>query len=111
MGFRFIGFLALCFVGMTMLNRILEGLFITESDVSVVRTLTFTHDFTIGWFAIPVLNADFFFVGLPRLVKWDYSFFGGNAGILQYFLYSMTAALSFLLFTLIVGLAFQYFRR
>lgn len=112
MGFHLIGFLAFCFVGMTMLNRILEGVFITASDVAIINTLTITHDQTIlGLFSVPVLNLDFFFTGIPRLVKWDYSFFGGNAAIFQYFLYSLTFALSFLLFVVIIGMVSQYFAR
>lgn len=112
MGFHFIGFLAFAFVGMTLLNRILEGAFIAASDVSIMNTLTITRDQSIfGLFNVPVINTDFFFVGIPRLVKWDYSFFGGNAEIFQYFLYSMTFALTFLLFTIIIGLVFQYFSR
>jgi len=112
MSFHLIGFLAFLFVGMTLLNRILEGAFITASDVSIMNTLTITHDQTIfGLFTVPVLNTDFFFVGLPRLVKWDYSFFGGNAAIFQYFLYSLTFALTFLLFIVIIGMVGQYFAR
>lgn len=111
MGFHLVGFLAFCFVGMTMLNRILAGAFITASDVAVINTLTIMRDVKIAWFEIPVINTDFFFVGIPRLVKWDYSFFGGNAAIFQYFFYSLTFALSFLLFTIVVGLVFQYLRR
>ena len=88
MPYQLIGFLAMCFVGMTALNRILEGTFITSSDVGIINTLTITHNQSIfGLFNVPVLNADFFFTGIPRLVKWDYSFFGGNAGLFQYFLY------------------------
>lgn len=108
---QFIGYLAWSFVGMTMLNRILEGAFIAASDVAVINTLTISNDIKLGWFTIPVINADFFFVGIPRLVKWDYSFFGGNAALFQYFLYSLTFALSFMLFILLVGLVAQYFLR
>jgi len=112
MGFRVIGFLSFSFVGMTLLNRILEGAFITAGDISILNTLTITHDQTIfGLFTVPVLNTDFFFVGLPRLVKWDYSFFGGNAAIFQYFLYSLTFALTFVIFIAIVGMVGQYFSR
>ena len=112
MGYRMIGFLAFLFIGMTLLNRILEGAFITASDVSIMNTLTITHDQSIfGLFTVPVINTDFFFVGLPRLVKWDYSFFGGNAAIFQYFLYSLTFALTFVLFLAIVGMVGQYFAR
>ena len=112
MPYQLIGFLAMCFVGMTTLNRILEGAFITSSDVGIINTLTLTHNQSIfGLFNVPVINTDFFFVGIPRLVKWDYSFFGGNAALFQYFLYSMTFALSFLIFMVIIGLVAQYFAR
>jgi len=110
--FNRIGFLAFVFGGMTLLNRILEGSFITASDVAIMNTLTITHDQTIfGLFTVPVLNTDFFFVGIPRLVKWDYSFFGGNAALLQYFLYSLTFALSFAIFVIIIGMISQFFSR
>lgn len=112
MPYQLIGFLAFCFVGMTTLNRILEGAFITSSDVGILNTLTITHDQSIfGLFNVPVINTDFFFTGLPRLVKWDYGFFGGNAALFQYFLYSLTFALTFLIFIIIIGLVAQYFAR
>ncbi len=111
-GFKFIGFLSMVFVGLTMLNRIAEGFFVAAADIAVVNTLTIMRDQTInGLFTVPVINTDFFFVGIPRLVKWDYAFFGGNAAIFQYFLYSMTFALSFMLFIVIIGLVSQYFSR
>ena len=109
---QFIGFLSFCFAGMTWLNRMLEGAFLSVADVSIMNSLTITHDQTIfGLFSVPVLNTDFFFVGIPRLVKWDYSFFGGNAAIFQYFLYSLTFALTFMLFITIVGLVSNFFAR
>ena len=112
MPYQLIGFLAMCFVGMTALNRVLEGAFITSSDVGIINTLTISHNQSIfGLFNVPVLNTDFFFTGIPRMVKWDYSFFGGNAALFQYFLYSLTFALSFLIFIIIIGLVAQYFAR
>jgi len=109
---QLIGFLSMSFVGMTLLNRIAEGAFITAADVAIINTLTLTRDQTVfGVFTIPVINTDFFFTGIPRLVKWDYSFFGGNAAIFQYFLYSLTFAVSFILFTIIIGLIAQWFLR
>ncbi len=112
MNYRLMGFLAFVFVGMTTLNRIAGGAMVAASDVTILNTLTITHEQRIwGLFSIPVLNTDFFFVGLPRLIKWDYSFFGGNAAIFQYFLYSMTFALAFGLFIIIIGVVSQFFAR
>lgn len=107
-----IGFLVFVFAGMTMLNRITEGALIAADEIAIMNTLTITRDQTIfGLFTVPVINTDFFFTGIPKLVQWDYSFFGGNAAIFQYFLYSLTFALTFLLFTVIIGLVSQYFSR
>ena len=112
MSFHLIGFLGFCFVGMTWLNRILEGAFITSSDVGIVNTLTIARSQEVfGLFSVPVINTDFFFIGLPKLVKWDYSFFGGNAAIFQYFLYTLTFALTFMLFVVIIGMLSQFFSR
>ena len=110
--FNVIGFLAFLFAGMTLLNRIMEGMFITSADVAVLNTMTITRSQEVfGLFTMPVLNMDFFFIGIPRLVKWDYSYFGGNAAIWQYFLYTLTFALTALLFAMLVGLLSQYFAR
>ena len=109
---QMIGFLAFCFVGMTMLNRMAEGALIAADEIAIMNTLTITRDQTIfGLFTVPVINTDFFFTGIPALVRWDYSFFGGNAAIFQYLLYSLTFALTFLLFTVIIGLVSNYFAR
>ncbi len=109
---QFIGFLSTVFAGATWLNRIIEGQMIGADEIGIMNTMTITHSQTIfGLFSVPVINTDFFFVGIPRLVKWDYSFFGGNSAILQYFLYSFTFALTFALFILIAGMVFQFFSR
>jgi len=107
-----IGFLTFVFVGMTLVNRVLEGAFTNMAEIGILNAvLVFREISVFGLFTIPVPNMSFITEGLPRLVRWDYSFFGGNAAIIQYFLYSLTAALAFLLFTLIIGLLYQYFGR
>ena len=112
MSFHLVGFLAFCFIGMTTLNRILEGVFVSAEEFTILNSLTLTHDQVIlDRFTVPVINLDFFFVGIPRLVKWDYSFFGGNAAIFQYFLYSLTFALAFGLFLVLIGMVSQFFSR
>lgn len=109
---QMIGFLAMAWGGMTLLNRFIEGRFITASDTSIMNTLTITHSQSIaGIFSVPIINTDFFFTGIPRLVKWDFSFFGGNASIIQFFLYSFTFAVSFMLFLVIIGMVFQFLSR
>jgi hypothetical protein len=113
MNIAFVGFLSLIFIGMTLLNRILEGNFILGSDLAVVNQLTVFSNLNIfGFISIPVPNLDFIITGIPRLIKFDYSFFGGSAGFFQYALYSLTAAMSFGLFIMIaVNIASSYLNR
>lgn len=111
-GNNMIGFLAMAFVGMTTINRILEGRFIQSADVDILRnTLAFQPFEVFGLFTIPVPNTDFLLNGIPALLRWDYSFFGGNAQIFQYMLYSITAVVSFMLFVLVFGAIYQMFSR
>lgn len=106
------GFIAFLFAGFTALNRILEGQFITTADVSIVNNLTIFRSVELfgGW-SVPMPNLEFFKTGIPALIKWDYTFFGGNAGIIQFFLYSISAAVLFGLIILTIGLLYQFFNR
>jgi hypothetical protein len=110
--FNLIGFLAMSWVGLTMINRIMEGQFITASETAYLNTVMFTQQFKLfGLFNTPVLNTQFFTEGIPSLVQWDYSFFGGQAQIIQYMLYSITAVVSFIIFTIIIGLLYNFLNR
>ncbi len=110
MHWNLMGFLSTAFVGLTLINRVLEGAFITASDVGILNTMTITSKVDVGLFSIPVINLDFF-KGITRLALWDYSFFGGNAQIIQFFLYSITFVLSFILFSIVIGLLYNAFSR
>jgi hypothetical protein len=97
---------------MTIINRVLEGSFTNIAEINTLNSvLVFREVSVFGLFTLPIPNLSFITEGLPRLVRWDYSFFGGNAAIIQYFLYALTAGLSFLLFTLIIGLLYKLFRK
>lgn len=111
MSIPFIGFLGFIFVGMTLANRILEGAFISSSDVGILNQLTIFRDLSVfGLFTIPVPNLTFL-TGLYHLVKFDYSYFGGNAGLIQYFLYSLTLAFAVAAFFAIIAVLFSYYSR
>lgn len=111
-GNNMVGFLAMAFVGMTTINRILEGRFIQSADVDILRNvLAFQPVRVFNIFTISVPNFDFLINGVPALIRWDYSFFGGNAQIFQYLLYSVTAVVSFMLFVLAFGAVYQMFSR
>ena len=109
---QLVGFLSFVFLGLTLINRVLEGTFIAAGDASIINSVMVFREISVfGLFTMPVPNMSFVTEGLGHLAKWDYSFFGGNAAIIQYFLYSITAMLSFLVFTIVIGLIYQYFSR
>ena len=106
-----IGLVSFIFVGMTLINRVMEGVMIAGADVTILNQITIFRSFNVlGLFSVPVINISYFTVGLPHLVKWDYSFFMGNGGVIQYFLYSITAMVSFGLFVLLIGTLANKFR-
>jgi len=106
-----IGFLGFIFLGMTLWNRILEGAMVSTTEGDVINQMTITRDFSIGgFFSVPVPNTEFL-TGLQHLLKWDYSFFGGDAGIIQYFMYVFTFMAAFLALTIVMGLGAQYLTR
>jgi hypothetical protein len=111
-GYNVVGFLAMSFVGMTIINRVMEGVFINSTDVGILNNvLVFRPINVFGLFQISVPNLDFLSTGIPHLMRWDYSFFGGNAVIIQYMFYSITAFVAFLLFVLMLGVVFNMLSR
>jgi hypothetical protein len=107
-----IGFLAMSWIGLTVINRMIEGQFLTSNETVWANYYAFTQEFKLfNIFSVPVLNLDFFTQGIPTLIRWDYSFFGGNAQLIQYLLYSITAVVSFIIFLAILGLIYNFFNR
>lgn len=106
-----IGFLSMSWIGLTVVNRILEGQFLTSNERVWSNYYAFTQEFKVfEIFSMPVLNLQFFTHGIPALIKWDYSFFGGSAQMFQYLLYSLTAVASFVIFGIVIGLLYNAFR-
>ena len=104
MGYPTIAMLGWWFLHMTLINRILEGTFISSSDMGVVNQLAVFRQITLfGYIPLPIPNLEFITYGIARLIKFDYGFFGGQAGFIQYSLYSVTFGVAFLLFVIIIG--------
>lgn len=105
-----IGFAAQSWIGLTLINKMLESTFVGASETAWVNTFAFTQHFKLfNIFSIPVLNLDFWTKGIPSLFRWDYSFFGGNAQMFQYLLYSLTAVVAFIVFGMVIGMIYNFF--
>ena len=107
-----IGFLAMSWIGLTIVGRIMEGQLLTGAETTWANYYAFTQEFKLfNLFSLPVLNLQFWTHGIPSLIKWDYSVFGGNAQLFQYLLYSLTAVVGLIIFSVIIGLLFSSFNR
>lgn len=112
MGLSLIKFCAWEFVGFTLINRIMEGAFIAAADISILNTVVIFRTVEIwGLGSIPVPNVSFLTQGIPALISWDYSFFGGNAAIISYLFYVITAAVAFVMFVLAISAFANVFSR
>jgi len=102
-----IGLLTFLFLGFTLINRVLEGALVVNSDIAIVSTLYVFIPVRLFWFTISVPNISFFTEGIPHLLKMDYSFFAGTAGLFTYFFYAITAMIGFLLLVTFLGVVAQ----
>lgn len=109
MDYKWIGFLGTCFVGMTIINRVLEGLWITGTDVGIMNQLSITQKVDVGFMSLPVPNMSFI-SGIFHMLQFDYSFFGGNAQLIQFAMYSISFMVAFMLFVTIIGLGINAIR-
>lgn len=104
MGPQTMTMLAFWFINMTAINRVLEGTFISATDVGVINSLSVWRQMDLfGFIPIPIPNMTMIITGIARLVKFDYSYFSGTAGFIQYALYSITFGVAFMMFIIIIG--------
>lgn len=93
-------------------SRILDGAFLGSVDSSVVDSLTVIRAYNVlGLFTIPWLNFEFFTVGLPKLISWDFSFFGGDYAIFKYLFYVISMGVAWGFFVATIGVLSNFWRR
>ena len=102
----------LVFVVGLLASRIIDGAFFTTADAAIFDTLTVIRSYNVwGLFTIPWLNPDFFIVGIPKLVAWDFSFFGGDYEIFKYLFYVVSIGVAWGFFVATVTILMQFLRR
>lgn len=102
-----IGFLTTVFIGLSIINSVLGKQILVNSAVtSQLNNVMMFRPVNLGIMTFPVPNLSFITDGLPHLVNFQYSFFGGNAQVIMWFMYSATAVVAFTMFLAIVGLVF-----
>lgn len=85
---QFIMFLAFCLLVGNFLCLMIDGIWFQADDVTLMGYLTgMTTLKTASWTAIFTVPYGFLTHGLPRMLLWDYSFFGGSLQIIRWFLF------------------------
>ena len=109
---KFIMFLAVAFIGCTLISRMLEGAWFSGTDVTIMNQLAVFRDVQVlNLFSIPALNLSFFTQGLPHMIMWDYPFFGGTYELARYFLYALSIGAVWGILVVFVGVLSQRFGR
>lgn len=109
MDYRWIGWAATVFLGMTLINAILGGALVSSSDVAILNQTGLTQKVDIGFMTLPVPNTNFI-SGLMHMLSWDYSFFGGMGQLILFALYAVTFVIAFMLFITVIGLGINAIR-
>ena len=108
-GYRWIGVIGLIFVGMTLINSVLGGAFVSSADVAIMNNVGLTQKVDLGFITLPVPNMNFI-SGLMHMLTFDYSFFGGMGQLIIFGLYSITFMIAFALFISLIGIGINAIR-
>ena len=96
----------------TLASHFMAGTFFGSTEQTWMDSLTVIRTYNVlGLFTIPWINPDFFTVGIPRLVSWDFGFFGGDYAIMQYFFYVITIGVAWGFFVVAIGVISSFWRR
>jgi hypothetical protein len=93
------------------LSWILQGTWIDASHHSALNSLAALKTYNVlGLFKIPWVNVDFFLT-LPKLLTFDFSFFGGNYGYFRYLFYVWSIGAVWGIVGVVIGVMVNFFGR
>lgn len=99
-------FLGLMFTVGTLISLIIAGEWFGTSDVDTINSLTVMRPVDISIWTLSVPNLEYFTTGLSRMVTFNFAFFGGAAGILQFLLImTIGGAVAWGIFVITIGVA------
>jgi hypothetical protein len=104
MDYRLFGFLISLFVVFTQINRVIGGVFLNSYDATMIKRIAmFT---TTNIYGLDIMTPNLgYFDGLGNLFNLNYTFFGGNADMLLFLIYSITGAAALILFISVAYIA------
>ncbi len=96
------GMAFLLLVGMV-LSYGLGGIWFGSDTASIFGSLKAYQSYTIFGITVPWVNLDFFTVGLPKLLSFNFAFFGGGYEFFRYFLYVFSIGVIWGIVGLVIG--------
>ena len=82
---KFMNFLTMVWFLSTLICLVVEGTYLGTTENNIINQLSIMTTMNIGGVAtITVVNPEFF-IGIGRILLWDYSFYQGGYTIIRYF--------------------------
>lgn len=84
------------FIVLTLLSCVFEGVWLSDTDYGVMRTLTYFTSMGSGFWVFPLAVVGFL-ASLPQMLIWDYSFFHslGSFGAIMRLILAVTISIGF----------------
>ena len=95
-------------LGLT-LSYLMGGVWFDAGAKTIFGSLTAFKSYNILGFNMPWINADFFTVGLPKVLGFDFAFFGGRYSYFKYVMYIFSVGIIWGFVTIFISLIVQMF--
>ncbi len=87
------------------------GVWFDSSTQTIFGTLTAFKTYSVVGFQIPWVNVEFFTIGIPKLLSFNFAFFGGSYGAFKYGLYVFSIGIIWGIVATLAGLVLNFFKR
>lgn len=99
------------FVAATLVSMVIGGVYFGSEETQLLDSLrAFKVIHVFGVVPFPIFNIQFF-DALWHLLKWDYPFFEGGYGIMRFFLYVISIAVTWIVGIALASVAASIVRR
>jgi len=107
--YKWIGWAATVFIGLTLISGILGGVLVSSTDIAILNQMGLSQKVDIGFMTLPVPNTNFI-SGLFHCLSFDYPFFGGMGQLILFGMYAVTFMVGFMMFLTVIGLGINAIR-
>ncbi len=107
-----ISFVAFLLIAGLSLSFIMGGVWFNNVWQARMNTLMALKTYNVlGFFKVPFVNIDFFTVGIPRLLSFDFAFFGGSTVYFQYILYAVSIGIIWGFVSVVIGIIYNFWSK